>query len=633
MRENMTLRSNLSAKYVKEDEIKNLLHPKKRSIFSMLKRAYIPIRKDKKLFASHFIYAFAGGLIPLLSGLIISSIISILQDLEKIKVDNIYGAIPLIRAVGIYSLAILILSAITIKLELNKFDKFMKIRMDTLNLVSEKLAKIEYGFWENAAFADNIGNFINSLESNNLGLEGIYNELFEKSKSIVAFILISVLLYKINIVIPILAFITIILIIICQSAYSKYHFKLVPEINEVSRKMGYLNRQATDFNYGKDIRIFNARKSFEKLHSKYMKNFESLHLKLRKRRRLNYFPQALTFGGLTVSIIYALASYFQKGNLSLNLYIMTLSFIGIYISQIMEIAKLIFFVTEQAVDLEYLFDFLDADIEISGGEELDIENINGEIVFENVSFKYPGSDSYVLENLNLTIKAGESIALVGVNGAGKTTLVNLISGLFQPTQGKIYIGGIDISTISQRTLNKLMCLVLQEFTPIALTVKENIASSTDDIDEELVKESLEKLGLLEKINTFDKGIETMMLRVIDDEGMVLSGGENQKISIAKALYKNQAKILILDEPTSALDAFAEEEVYKEFQSLIKGKTGIFISHRLASTRFCDKILLLDGGKISQIGSHESLINEEGLYKEMFITQASYYKDGDNYEEI
>lgn len=115
--------------------------------------------------------------------------------------------------------------------------------------------------------------------------------------------------------------------------------------------------------------------------------------------------------------------------------------------------------------------------------------------------------------------------------------------------------------------------------------------------------------------------------------MVLSGGENQKISIARALYKNQAKILILDEPTSALDAFSEEEVYKEFQYLIKGKTGIFISHRLASTRFCDKILLLDGGKISQIGSHESLINEEGLYKEMFITQASYYKDGNNYEEI
>ena len=174
--------------------------------------------------------------------------------------------------------------------------------------------------------------------------------------------------------------------------------------------------------------------------------------------------------------------------------------------------------------------------------------------------------------------------------------------------------------------------MLQSYEPIAVSVKENVAPSGFNIDEERVADVLTQVGLYDKIVSFDKGIDSTMLRVIEDDGLVLSGGENQKLSIARALYQEASKIMILDEPTSALDALAEQTIYQDFANMMEGKTGIFISHRLASTRFCDKIALLDGGRIAQIGRHEDLVKEDGLYRDLYETQASYYRKEETDEE-
>ena len=252
-----------------------------------------------------------------------------------------------------------------------------------------------------------------------------------------------------------------------------------------------------------------------------------------------------------------------------------------------------------------------------------------DIKFNNVSFKYPGSENYVFENLSFEIKKGEKIALVGVNGAGKTTIVNLMTGLFRPESGSVLLNGIDSKDINNKSLFKVFSAVFQETEPFALTFAENIAITDIDIDYAKVANVLSQVDLLDKVNTYENKLNQNVLKVIEEDGAILSGGENQKLMIARALYKTGTSVMIMDEPTSALDAFAEEQIYKDFNSYMGEKTGVFISHRLASTRFCDKILLLDGGKIVAIGTHDELLKSSTLYNNMYNTQKKYYQEAAN----
>ena len=205
-------------------------------------------------------------------------------------------------------------------------------------------------------------------------------------------------------------------------------------------------------------------------------------------------------------------------------------------------------------------------------------------------------------------------------------MVKLITGLYQPTKGQILINGIDTRTIAQRELFSLFGVVFQEVQPLALTIAENVAAADIDIDRDRVVDCLKQAGLWEKVSSLPKGIDSPVLKVVEDDGIIFSGGENQKLAIARALYRKDSLMMIMDEPTAALDALAEEKIYREFDSILSGKTALFISHRLASTRFCDRIVLLDGGSISQEGTHDELIGQEGLYKRMFTAQGKYYQE-------
>ena len=253
------------------------------------------------------------------------------------------------------------------------------------------------------------------------------------------------------------------------------------------------------------------------------------------------------------------------------------------------------------------------------------------VEFKDVSFHYPNSEQMVFEHLNLIIEPSQKVALVGVNGAGKTTLVKLITGLYRPTSGQILINDVDYTMFPMKDLQQLFGVVFQDVNPLAVTVKENVAASKIDINEERVQKVLEMVGLWPKINEFENNMDTMLLKIIDENGIVLSGGENQKLMIARALYREKTKMMIMDEPTAALDAIAEEKIYTEFNSIMSGKTALFISHRLASTRFCDYIILLNGGNIEEIGTHDELIEANNLYADMFKTQGKYYQE-DYHEE-
>lgn len=245
------------------------------------------------------------------------------------------------------------------------------------------------------------------------------------------------------------------------------------------------------------------------------------------------------------------------------------------------------------------------------------------IEFRNVTFAYPGSGQKILDNLSFTIQQGEKIGIAGLNGSGKTTLVKLLCRLYDPTEGNIYLNGIDIRRIPHGKYTALIGIVLQDFCLFAYSVRENIVFGKN-ADEEKLKTCIRQSGLSAKISALPKGVETVVYKRLDDEGIEFSGGEGQKLALARAIYKNSG-ILVLDEPTSALDPIAEYELFTKLSAISRGKTALFISHRLSSTRFCDRIFVLSGGGIAEMGSHEKLMEKRGIYAELFSSQAGHYK--------
>ena len=250
---------------------------------------------------------------------------------------------------------------------------------------------------------------------------------------------------------------------------------------------------------------------------------------------------------------------------------------------------------------------------------------NYEVEFRNVSFRYPGSDRYALKHVNMKFKIGERLAVVGMNGSGKTTFIKLLCRLYDPTEGEILLNGINIRKYDEREYRLLFAVVFQDFKLFALPLVENVASGSD-YDEERARESLEKAGFGERLLRLSEGLATYLYKDYDKNGINISGGEAQKIAIARALYKD-APFIILDEPTAALDPIAEAEIYSRFNEIAGDKTAVYISHRLSSCRFCDEILVFHEGSVIQQGSHAELVaDENGKYYELWRAQAQYYVD-------
>ena len=249
-----------------------------------------------------------------------------------------------------------------------------------------------------------------------------------------------------------------------------------------------------------------------------------------------------------------------------------------------------------------------------------------EIKLDSVSYRYPGADKDTIHNIDLTIRAGEKLAIVGLNGAGKTTLVKLICGLIDPTDGRVLLNGTDIRCFNRKEYYRLFSAVFQEFSILDVTVAECITQSTDTVDERKMQWCIEQAGLTDFIAELPDGLQTHVGRDVFSDGVLFSGGQTQRLMLARALYKD-GPILLLDEPTAALDPIAENDIYMKYNEMTAGKISVFISHRLASTRFCDRILFLQDGGIAEEGTHESLLALGGEYAKLFDVQSRYYQEG------
>lgn len=400
------------------------------------------------------------------------------------------------------------------------------------------------------------------------------------------------------------------------------------EMSNIERGSSYYNTELQEPRYGKDIRLYEASQIFENKYDEYVNAIYKTSKKYHTRFN-RYWSLDSVLETVCDSAIYILlaVNIFKKiitiGEFS-SLFQATSRFGG----AIRRITNSYLEVTYTASVLKYYIDF----VEDFNGENNRLVNLTDtgkvteqtcEIEFKNVSFKYPNTDKYILKNISAKIKAGEHLAIVGQNGAGKTTFIKLLCHLYDNYEGEILVNGKEAKEYNFVEYMKMLSVVFQDFRLFAFTIKENV-TVFDDKNTDL--EEIYKIAGIDKwIDSLDEKDQTYIYKMFVENGVEPSGGEGQKLAIARALYKN-APIVVLDEPTAALDPISEYEVYKNFDKLVDGKTAIYISHRLSSCRFCDRIIVLNDGSIVEEGSHEELMkNNSGLYYNMYSTQAKHYK--------
>ena len=391
---------------------------------------------------------------------------------------------------------------------------------------------------------------------------------------------------------------------------------------EYERKSSYLRSISSDFSFAKEIRMFNLKDRFKAR----MDEVDALLFKLREIRRKRRTPSAIIAYLSDTVIDISLYLYFGY---KVIMSAITLGQFSLYSNALRQLKSsvedIIYTLTNFVANTNYLkgfFDFMDLRYNsVDVGEKT--ERIpQAKIQFENVSFRYPEADSDTLKDINITVNAGETLLVIGENGAGKSTFIKLLCGLYRPTKGRILLNGTDISTIDQKQYMRQISAVFQDYKLFAASIAENICSMEEE-DPETLKYALKQVNLSDKVDAASAKTDTQLYRIFDENGVEFSGGEMQRLAIARAIYKD-TPILVLDEPTSALDPKAEYEIYASFQSISQNRTAVYISHRLSSIKFSDKVAVFDDGRIVEYGTHEKLMEMNGLYAELYSIQAGLY---------
>ncbi len=504
---------------------------------------------------------------------------------------------------------------------------------------SLKIMELDFQVTEDKKALDQIELARNGMDWYSGGLDGIVGVLFNSVQNVLTLLGIAtiVIIHAPWLLLLIMA------VLVVTGALNNKNNKIEQEsykdMSRVNRIFSYLGWQIVDFRYGKDIRLYKAK---DMLVSNYDMYCQEMIDTWYERADKQLLPTLL----MDVSdVVRDFGSYIYIGTLAvlgkISLGVTTQLFSAS--AQLYTNMRSLVINTQDVIKrcnyaYEYvkLMDFPEAihkgTVPVKPGPHV--------FEFKDVEFAYPGSDVKVLKGVNLTIEAGEHLSIVGLNGAGKTTFVKLLCRLYDPTGGEILMDGIDIREYDYESYMKEFAPVFQDFKLFAFTFKENVMLMDALMEEKetegmkakkseenrVLSEIFEKVGLTEKVQSMEKGADTYVFKHYDKDGIEPSGGEQQKLAIGRALYKN-SPVVILDEPTAALDPVAEYEIYKKFEELVGGKTAVYISHRLSSCKFCDKIAVFSDGIVSEYGTHASLAKKEGgLYAKMFAAQAQYYAE-------
>lgn len=592
-------------------------HSLGQNIIYMLSLAW---KQRRSVILLGIIMATAAILFSLTQLFIVPSILSAVET--KVSVAELTVVIFMFTA------ALMILSVV--KAYLTSCSQFgrVEVRLIIGAMIQNKALTMSYPDIEDQDVRKKMDKASMLVTSNTAATEAIWTTLMNLLENVVKFIIYLSLLAALNPFMIIAVVVTAIVSFSVSNYLNGWGYRHRDEESEYSRRMNYLSEKSRDYTLAKDVRLFGMGAWIQDVYNRILHLYRSF---VARGERVYFFGNIVDsiLAFMRNGIVYFfLIEAVVKGEMSAAQFVLYFNTVNVFTSGIGSIMSDFATLRKQSLDISAVREFLDypESFKMEEGTPLipDLE-IPYQIELRDVSFCYPEAEKNTLSHISLTIRPGEKLAIVGLNGAGKTTLIKLMCGFLDPTEGQVLLNNVDIRTYNRRDYYRLFSAVFQDFSVLDVTIAENIAQTDENINRSLLERCIELAGLTEKIAGLPNGTGTHIGRVFED-GIALSGGELQRLMLARALYKN-APIIVLDEPTSALDPIAESDIYNKYNELTNGRMAVYISHRLASTRFCDRIILIAEGCIDEEGTHDELIARNGHYADLFEIQSRYYREG------
>lgn len=533
----------------------------------------------------------------------------------------------LLGTIGLFTLALFLTMGLKAYFKQIALFPRVDVRSNIVGMIGRKCNMTSFPNTLEAKFIKLREKAHQSTQGNNEATEEIWETLTLLMQNVGGFLVYLTILSHLNGVLLGVIVATCVVGFLVSRYSDNWTFRHREEEESYYAKKSYIRRKAESVELAKDIRIFGLQGWLNELLDRVHNVYLDFLLRSEKVQLLSDITEAL----LTMArngIAYAYLLHMAlRDSLSVPEFILYFTAVSTFTTWVMGILQSAQKLHEESLDISQVREFLDypEPFRFEGGMAIPKADAY-ELKLEHVSFRYPGSEEDTIHDLDLTVRPGEKLAIVGLNGAGKTTLVKLLCGLFDPTEGRVLLNGVDVRDFNRREYYGLFSAVFQEFSILDVTVAENIAQTNENIDTKKLWDCIEKAGLTETVQKLPNGLDTHVGREVYLDGVLFSGGQTQRMMLARALYKDGA-ILLLDEPTAALDPLAENDIYQKYKDMTAGKTSLFISHRLASTRFCDRIIFIADGHITEEGTHDQLLARGGAYARLFEIQSRYYQEG------
>ena len=550
--------------------------------------------------------------------------------LPSLIVSELQGGVSLkalMASIIIVSLGMLISNVIDTGMTQYLYRNGLSLTLYYDKLSFEKIMKIDYDLLESKDVRKLVGNVWDTLR-NEFVIRWSVTSMPVLIISAFSSVLYGLLLCRVNWILVMMLILIIGVNAFLLKQVRDAHGKSHEELSRYTKAVSYINRHAMERSDGKDIRIYQMQDWFLEKYDDAISGMDHIYGKIHTQYFFRKFKE-LGFGFIAELFSYGYLAYLlSERRLSVSEFVFSVGLVRTFLDNFSRLVYMVQNLNSIHAFLTYIRKLLDLP-EKEEKEFFHTDRSKGaEVTFKDVSFRYPDEDAEVLSNINITIHSNEKLALIGLNGAGKTTFVKLLCGFYKPTKGEIFVNGIPQSEYDRDEYVSLVSALFQDSMLFPVTVDENLTGSAQEqTDTKRLKYVLELSGFEERYESFPQGGETKMVREANENATDISGGEKQKLLFARALYK-KAPLMILDEPTAALDPIAENELYLKYGEAAKNRTVVFISHRLSSTRFCDRIALLEGAHIIEEGTHEELILKNGRYAELFEMQSKYYREGE-----